>query len=84
MINKQKIEIFKKYGGDIDGFSRFGKKREKDIFSDEEWSVIDNVLQDLKMIKNGLCSTDYKNKTERTLNQQFDKESIDLIKKYVD
>ena len=84
MINKQKIEIFKKYGGDIAGFSRFGKKREMDIFSDEEWSVIDNVLQDLGMIKNGLCSTDYQDKTKKTLNQKFDKESIDLIKKYVD
>jgi len=84
MINKQKIEIFKKYGCDIDGFSRFGKKREKDIFSDEEWSLIDNVLQDLEMIKKGLCSTDYTNKTEKILNQKFDKESIDLIKKYVD
>lgn len=84
MINKQKIEIFKKYGCDIDAFSRFGKKREKDVFPDGEWSLIDNVLQDLEMIKNGLCSTDYKNKVGKTLNQKFDKESIDLIKKYVD
>ena len=84
MINKQKIKIFKKYNGDIDGFSRFGKKKEKNIISDEEWNVIDNVLQDLKMIKNGLCSTDYKNKTEEILNQKFEKESIDLLNKYTD
>ncbi len=84
MINKQKIEIFKKYNGDIDGFSRFGKKREKDIFSDGDWSEIDSVLQDLEMIKNGLCSIDYKKRTEEKLNQKFDNESIDLIKKYVD
>ena len=84
MINKQKIKIFKKYNGDIDGFSRFGKKKEKNIISDEEWNVIDNVLQDLKMIKNGLCSTDYKNKTEEILNQKFEKESIDLLNKYAD
>ena len=80
MITKQKIEIYRKYGGDGDGFVRFGQKNEKDIIEHNDWSMIDSVLQDLELIKKGLCSSNYKDKLENTMQQNFDIEAIDIIK----
>lgn len=83
MITEQKIEIYKKYQGDIDGFSRGGKKREKNLFDEKDWSLIDSVLQDLEIVNAGLCASDYKERLIRLLKDNFDKKAIELIKKMV-
>lgn len=83
MITEQKIEIYKKYHGDIDGLSRGGKKQEKILFDEKDWSLIDSVLQDLEIVNKGLCSSDYKERLIGLLNENFDKKAIELIKKMV-
>nr|WP_319401800.1 hypothetical protein [uncultured Carboxylicivirga sp.] len=81
MITEQKIKIFRKYHGDIDGFSRGGRKYEKDLFENADWLLIDNVLQDLELIKKGLCSTDYRNRLEKILNENFENKAIEILEK---
>lgn len=81
MITEQKIKIYRKYHGDIDGFSRGGRKYEKDLFENGDWSLIDNVLQDLELIKKGLCSADYKNRLENILHENFENKAIEMLKK---
>ncbi len=44
MITEQKIKIYRKYQGDIDGIARGGRKSEKDLFEEDDWYLIDNVL----------------------------------------
>lgn len=83
MITEQKIKIYQKYGGDIDGFSRGGRKKEKLLFENSEWSLIDSILQDLEMIKEGLCSIDFKERCEKLVHDNFDSGAIELIKKIV-
>jgi len=79
MITKQKIKIYTKYKGDIDGFSRGGKRNEKEIIKDNDWTIIDNVLQDLKLINNKMCSEKYKTKVYDYLSKEFDSESIEFL-----
>ncbi len=84
MITEQKIKIYRKYQGDIDGIARGGRKSEKDLFEEDDWYLIDNVLQDIEMINKGLCSADYKKKKiENTVQKNFDNKAIDLLKKMI-
>ncbi len=81
MITAEKLKIFKKYNGDADGFTRAGKKSEKELMDNQDWSLIDSVIQDLEMSKNGLCSNNFKNQITKKLNDQFDLEANELIQK---
>jgi len=83
MITKQKIEIYRKFQGDIDGFSRGGRKKDKDLIQDNDWSLIDNALQDLELVQNGLCSEDYKKRLDKILTESFDSNTIEFIKKMI-
>lgn len=59
MITEDKIKVYKRYDGDIDGWARSGSKKEKSIMSDEDWYVINGLIQDLSMVKNGLASSGF-------------------------
>ncbi|MGQ1908810.1 hypothetical protein ACT3CE_03375 [Marinifilum sp. RC60d5] len=83
MITAEKIRVYQKYGGDIDGISRGGRNKEKELFQDKDWSLIDSVFQDSEIIKKGLCSLEYKNRFEKTLLDSFDSGAIELINKTV-
>jgi len=80
MITLEKLRIFEKYDGDADGFARTGKKSEKEIFKNQDWLLIDSMIQDLELIKNGLCSKNFESMTFEKLKNKFDSESIELIK----
>jgi hypothetical protein len=80
MITKQKIEIYKKFHGDSDGFVRVGSKAEKELMAYDDWALIDSVLQDLELIEKGLASEDFKNQIDSKLKENFDFESIEIIR----
>ncbi len=72
MITLEKLRIFERYNGDADGFVRTGTKTEKECLDNNDWIFIDNVIQNLNMIKNGVCSNDFKNRTFLDLDSQFE------------
>ena len=67
MITKEKIGIYKKYHGDIDGWARMGSPSEQELMQDEDWYVIDDLLQDLALMKDGKTSEDYNQKLMQKL-----------------
>jgi hypothetical protein len=79
MITKQKIDIYNKYLGDSDGFVRCGSKNEKELFSPNDWALIETTLQDLEIIDKGLCSEEYRERTYIRLNENFDSTTITLL-----
>lgn len=56
MITKDQIDIFLKYNGDADGFSRCATNLEKDEMPDKIWSLIDNIVFDLYLLNSNLAS----------------------------
>ena len=80
MITKQKIEIYKKFNGDSDGFARVGSNAEKELMTYDDWALIDSMLQDLELIEKGLSSKDFKNQMDTKLKENFDFESIEIIR----
>ena len=83
MIAEEKIKIYQKYGGDIDGFSRGGENNEKKLFEDNDWSLINNVFQDLEIVKKGLCSSEFKSRFEKLLNDNFESGAIEMPTKII-
>lgn len=55
MVTLEKLKIFKRYS-DIDSFGRKASKIEKQIMSDEEWWLIETLLQDATVLVRDLGS----------------------------
>ncbi len=87
MITVEKLKIYKKYSGNIEGWDRFGKKKDKSFLEYEEWELIDELIQNLELVEKGLVSDSFKAQTLNKLNDACDcektkQELISLIGKY--
>ena len=80
MITKAKIEIYKKYKGDGDMFVRCMTKGERDIISNGDFGLIDDLLQNMEIVDKGLASQSFKDKLTNDLRETVDIDCIDLIK----
>lgn len=81
MITKDKIKIYRKYRGDIDSWVKNGSKKEKLIMNDEDWYLIDGLIQDLFLVNKGLVSLAFDNDLNNRLKEKCDsEETIQLLK----
>lgn len=76
MINLRKIEIFKKFSGDIDYFARVGTPQDKIDISDKDWSLIDSLIQDLELVDKGIASDSFVNSLDLRLKENLENENI--------
>ena len=74
MITQDKIKIYKKYSGDIDGWARSGSKIEKTVINDNDWYIIDGFIQDLTLVKKGLTSQTFNDNLNNRLRGNCDNE----------
>lgn len=58
MLTKTKVETYKRFKGDIDGWARVSKKSEND-FTETEWTQLDQLIQRLTICRRGLGSKEY-------------------------
>ncbi len=83
MITKEKLELFQKYGGDLDHWYRINGSREPWL-EDWEWMELNHILQDLVIIRNGLAAASFAKAVEEKLKQLCDNtDTIALIKQLV-
>jgi hypothetical protein len=76
MITRRKIEIFKKFNGDIDHFARVGTDQEKKDILDKDWASIDSFLQDFELVENGLVSDSFVGNLGNRIKENFESETI--------
>lgn len=62
MINLEKIAIYRKFAGDIDGWARMASATEKATLTGDDWLQIDSFVQDFGLLKAGLASKRYAEK----------------------
>jgi hypothetical protein len=74
MINIEKLLIYKSFNGDIDGFARLGTKLQKEILNEKEWYLIDDIIQNINIIKKGLTSVNFEKETYDKLKDNFESE----------
>lgn len=75
MLTIEKIKIYNKFGGDIDGFSRIGKTAKENLFNENDWGLIDEFEQDTKLISDRLVSKEYRERVLNKLNENCDSET---------
>lgn len=84
MITQDKIKIFRKYDGDIDSWARSATKKERMIMSNEDWYIIDSLVQDLTLSIKSLSSTNYDLKLNDKIKQLcIDEKTINELKKLI-
>ncbi|MGN8226539.1 hypothetical protein [Gracilimonas sp. BCB1] len=71
MITVKKLNIFEKYYGNEDGFFRFGKKKDQDALTEEEWYEIEELLRQVYLVHNDLASKELEAKLNENLNQKI-------------
>ena len=79
MITIEKIKIYNKFGGDIDGFYRGGKTSEENLFDDNDWSLIDEFEQDVKLISERLASKEYGEKALGKISKKCDIKTVEYF-----
>lgn len=83
MITIEKIKIWEKFEGDIDGFSIVGSTEDKETISDSEWYEIDKFVQRLHSEYKALSSVDFNIETKRLMKLAVERDAIEYLQKIV-
>ena len=75
MITVEKIRIYQRFCGDVDGFSRGGTESEIRAITDEEWHQIGQIVQRLSLIKTMPVTDGYKSETSQLISTWVSDES---------
>ncbi len=82
MITKTKLEIYKSFDGDIDGWARIGNKKQKENIDDKDWFIVDELIQSINQINKSTASESFKSDLKTKLKKYCaDEETIIEIKK---
>ncbi|WP_300599143.1 hypothetical protein [Niabella sp.] len=82
MITLKHIEVYKKYDGDVDGFSRCAIAKKRMVMQNGDWTRIESFIQDLVIIKKGLASKTFEQLTKNALeNECVDSNVIQELKR---
>lgn len=65
MITKEKLALYRKYGGDIDAWAR--RPNSKGLMKDDDWLLIESLVQDILLTHNGNASLEYIDKVHAKL-----------------
>lgn len=74
MLTIEKVNVYKKYVGVIDGYLMTYKDPSQRKISVDEWNLIDGLLQDTVIIKNNNASQEFVDKFNRQLKDCCDNE----------
>ncbi len=72
MITIEKLNIYKKYAGDGDTLIRCGTPTEKNLLSYQDLKDIDQLMQAIILVDNGLASDAFKEAANRQLMEACD------------
>lgn len=76
MITLKKVKIFQKFNGDIDHFARIGKTQDKGEISDNDWALIDSLLQDLELVDKGLAADTFVKRLDERIKENLESEGV--------
>jgi len=76
VITDEKLTIYQRYGGDIDGWVRSAVPLEKALMTDEDWAVIGELLQRLALVKSGRAAATYEAETHRMIATKVTDEGV--------
>lgn len=69
MLTRQKLSIYQKYRGDVDMWARAGTKKEKEEMTDEDWSEMWSLFQQLQSLEKGQLSEEFADRVRTRLQE---------------
>lgn len=83
MLTLKKIKIFRSYKGDVDLWAKVGSRKEKALIEEEDWYLIESLIQDIKLVKKELASTQFSDALEIKISDNCeDVQTINLLKAF--
>lgn len=79
MITREKIKIYDKYAGELEGLELIGTAAENKAIDKKEWMLLDNLLHDIELINKQLTSESYTNKIYLEIEKIVEKDAVDLL-----
>jgi hypothetical protein len=76
MITAEKLKIYKRHRGDVDAWARKSLFGSSDEMTDQDWSMIDEFLQSLRIIQGGLASPEFVAQTNAQLADKTEGEQL--------
>jgi hypothetical protein len=76
MITDEKITIYQRFGGDIDGWVRAATQHERALMTDEDWADISEILLRLAIVKSGQAADVYDAETKRIIAAKVENEGV--------
>lgn len=67
MLTLDKLGVHQRFNGDLDGWARITGGRDASGMRDEDWFLIDELLQELALVASGQASPAYAEALERRL-----------------
>ena len=81
MITIDKLKEYEEYRGYYDGFYIQKVKKNENLTSDEEWIVIESLVNDCHLQNNGVSSEEYSNNLEfKLIELCLDRKTIEYLK----
>jgi hypothetical protein len=72
VITQEKLVVYQRYEGDLEGLERVGNEREKSIVTQEELELIERLLRGLKLCNRGLATPEFCAAIEREVRESCD------------
>lgn len=80
LITEEQVNIYLKYGKNIEEFRQMSTPEEKAILSNERWYTIDNMANDILLIKRKQVSASIKDSIERRIKDKLrDQSAMNLL-----
>lgn len=76
MVTDEKLTVYQRYGGDVDGWVRAATPRQRALMTDADWAAISEVLFRLAVVKSGQADSAYETETRRLVDAIVENESV--------
>jgi len=68
-VSQEAIDVYVRCGGDPDYYCRSRNRRDEELISDDEWLVLDDLVQRLAIIQSGHAAAEFEHETNQLLAQ---------------
>lgn len=74
MVTIEKLKIYIRYRGDVDMWTRIGSSKERSVMNTNDWYMIDDLIQDLGLVKKQVASNEFVIALRKRLDENCDSE----------
>lgn len=74
MITIEKVRVYVKYSGQLDYWARMASEADLKILNDEDWELIQGLIDDLVLMRKVAVADDYRKRVFQRMDESCDEE----------